>query len=63
MAAGIADPVWTVGKFLLFQVPPWRQERAVAWGEVRRRGGNDALSASARCEMRRLCLSRTQFWA
>ena len=30
MAAGITDHVWTVGEFLLFRVPPWRQERAVA---------------------------------
>jgi transposase-like protein len=30
MAAGITDHVWTMGEFLLFRVPPWRQEGAVA---------------------------------
>jgi IS1 family transposase/transposase-like protein len=30
MAAGITDHVWTVGEFLLFRVPPWRQEATVA---------------------------------
>jgi IS1 family transposase len=26
MAAGITNHVWTIGEFLLFRVPPWRQE-------------------------------------
>ncbi|MCP4598924.1 MAG: hypothetical protein GY847_00010, partial [Proteobacteria bacterium] len=30
MAAGLTDHVWTMGEFLLFRVPPWRQEEAVA---------------------------------
>jgi transposase-like protein/IS1 family transposase len=30
MAAGITDHVWTMGEFLLFRVPPWRQDGAVA---------------------------------
>ncbi len=30
MAAGITDHVWTIGEFLLFRVPPWRQEATVA---------------------------------
>jgi hypothetical protein len=29
MAAGITDHVWTMGEFLLFRVPPWRQEATV----------------------------------
>jgi len=30
MAAGITDHVWTMGDFLLFRVPPWRQEATAA---------------------------------
>jgi hypothetical protein len=30
MAAGITDRVWTMGEFLLFRVPPWRQEVSAA---------------------------------
>jgi IS1 family transposase len=30
MAAGITDHVWTMGEFLLFRVPPWRQEATAA---------------------------------
>jgi transposase-like protein/IS1 family transposase len=30
MAAGITDHVWTMGEFLLFRVPPWRQEVTAA---------------------------------
>ncbi|MCP4538972.1 MAG: hypothetical protein GY832_17695 [Chloroflexi bacterium] len=26
MAAGLTDYVWTMCEFLLFRVPPWRQE-------------------------------------
>jgi hypothetical protein len=30
MAAGLTDHVWTMGEFLLFRVPPWRQEATAA---------------------------------
>jgi hypothetical protein len=30
MAAGLTDHVWTMGEFLLFRVPPWRQEVTTA---------------------------------
>jgi IS1 family transposase len=30
MAAGITDHVWTMDEFLLFRVPPWRQEATAA---------------------------------
>jgi IS1 family transposase len=30
MAAGITDHVWTMNEFLLFRVPPWRQEATAA---------------------------------
>jgi IS1 family transposase/transposase-like protein len=30
MAAGLTDHVWTIGEFLLFRVPPWRQEVTTA---------------------------------
>ena len=30
MAAGLTDHVWTIGEFLLFRVPPWRQEVTAA---------------------------------
>jgi IS1 family transposase/transposase-like protein len=30
MAAGLTDHVWTMGEFLLFRVPPWRQEATTA---------------------------------
>ena len=32
MAAGLTDHVWTMGEFLLFRVPPWRQEVTAALG-------------------------------
>ena len=30
MAADLTDHVWSVGEFLLFRVPPWRQEKLAA---------------------------------
>jgi len=30
MAANLTDHVWTMGEFLLFRVPPWRQEATAA---------------------------------
>ena len=30
MAADLTDHVWSVGEFLLFRVPPWRQEGMAA---------------------------------
>ena len=30
MAAELTDHVWSVGEFLLFRVPPWRQEGMAA---------------------------------
>ncbi|MCP4537040.1 MAG: hypothetical protein GY832_07820 [Chloroflexi bacterium] len=30
MATGITDHVWTMGEFLLFRVPPWRQDATLA---------------------------------
>ena len=45
VAAGIIDHVWTMGEFLLFRVPPWRQEVTAAQGGVRHQGENEELSA------------------
>ena len=30
MAGGITDHIWTMEEFLLFRVPPWRQEATAA---------------------------------
>jgi len=45
VAAGITDHEWTMGEFLLFRVPPWRQEVTADQGEVRHQGENEGLSA------------------
>ena len=34
-----------MGEFLLFRVPPWRQEVTADQGEVRHQGENEGLSA------------------
>lgn len=60
VAAGITDHVWTMGEFLLFRVPPWRQEATSARGGVRHQGENEGLSVLL-SGMGRLCVAKRGF--